>query len=195
MFLTSWTQMMAHALNHYQLEMVMSNTSLIDKMREDIAQKAFDSGADFFMWLDADQTYPEETIVRLARHCEDGKLVVGGVTPHKTDGMPMVWKFGNNYGAGDRVRDFPVNRGLVKVDSMGFGGVMTARKVFDEIDYPRFLRTWDFDMNCLVGEDFCFYARCKERDIDVWCDTDLIYHHITSYAIALNDRIFHEPTI
>jgi len=170
-FFTSAVQMFTRAQSEYNLVLMLSNSTLI-------------------MWLDADQIYPADTIVKLAKHCDDGKLVVGGVTPHKNDGKPMVWSFGNNYGAGNRENNFELNRGLVKVDSMGFGGIMTAKSVFDAIPYPRFYKTWDADTNHPVGEDFCFYARCKERGIDVWCDTDLQFQHLVTYAVQLGDKAF-----
>jgi hypothetical protein len=189
-FFASCVQMFSATQEKYRIMLLISNSSLIDTMRERLADESLKAGADYIMWLDADQIYPVDTILRLAEHCERGKLVVGGVTPHKNDGKPMVWSFGNNYGAGSRELDFKTGRGLVKVDSMGFGGVMTAREVFDTVKYPRFVRTWDNDNNNPVGEDFCFYARCKEKGIDVWCDTDLVFQHMVMYAVSLNDKAF-----
>lgn len=190
LFYACSVSMFSRAQSDYNLILLMSNATLIDTMRERLVDEALKSGADYIMWLDADQIYPAETIVQLVGHCESGKLIVGGVTPHKNDGEPMVWEFGNNYGAGNRVKNFETGRGLVKVDSMGFGGVMTAREVFDKVPYPRFIRTWDHDNNNAVGEDFCFYARCKEKGIDVWCDTDLTYQHMVQYAVGLHDKAF-----
>jgi hypothetical protein len=148
------------------------------------------AGADYIMWLDADQIYPSNTVLKLAEQCEAGKMVIGGVTPHKNDGKPMVYSFGNSYGACNRERNFEIGRGSVKVDAMGFGGVMTAKEVFDIVEYPRFMRTWDNDNNHIVGEDFCFYARCKEKGIDVWCDTDLVFQHLVQYAVSINDPVY-----
>jgi len=189
-FFSSAIQMLSAAKSEYDVILMISNATLIDVMRERIANEALKAGADYIMWLDADQIYPADTILRLARACDDGKLVVGGVTPHKNDGKPMVYRFGNNYGAGVRDKKFEVGRGLVKVDSMGFGGIMTAKEVFDVVKYPRFMKTWDADTNHPVGEDFCFYARCKEKGIDVWCDTDLVFQHLVTYAVQLNDPAF-----
>ena len=189
-FYASSVQMFSVAQSKYNITLLMSNATLIDTMRERLVDESLKAGADYIMWLDADQIYPADTIVRLAEHCEDGKMVVGGLTPHKNDGKPMVWAFGNNYGAGNRQRSFESHKGLVKVDSMGMGGVMTAKEVFDKVKYPRFIRTWDHDNNNAVGEDFCFYARCKENGIDVWCDTDLVFQHLVTYAVQLNDKAF-----
>jgi hypothetical protein len=189
-FFASCVQMFSRTQEKYNIALLVSNSSLIDTMRERLVDESLKMGADYIMWLDADQIYPADTILKLAEHCENGKLVVGGVTPHKNDGNPMVWTFGNNYGAGNRDRGFKTGRGLVKVDSMGFGGIMTAKEVFDSVHYPRFVRTWDKDMNNPVGEDFCFYARCKDKGVDVWCDTDLIFQHMVMYAVSLYDKAF-----
>jgi len=189
-FFASAVQMFSTAQSEYNLVLLMSNATLIDLMRERLAEEAMKYGADYIVWLDADQVYPADTILRLAKSCEAGKLVVGGVTPHKNDGKPMVWKFCNEYGSGERQRAFETSRGLVKVDSMGLGGVMMAKELFDIVKYPRFIKTWDPEQNHPVGEDFAFYYRCKENGVDVWCDTDLIFQHLVTYSVCLNDKAF-----
>lgn len=189
-FFASGVQMFSAAQSEYNVTLLMSNSTLIDVMRETLAGEALKAGADYIMWLDADQVYPPDTILKLAHHCEEGKLIVGGVTPHKNNGRPMAYTFGNNYGACVQAKEFELNRGLVQVDAMGFGGVMTAKEVFDTIPYPRFYKTWDYANNHAVGEDFCFYARCKEKGIDVWCDTDLVFQHLVTYAVQVNDPAF-----
>jgi hypothetical protein len=182
--------MFSRTQEKYNITLLLSNATLVDLMRERLADESLKLGADYIMWLDADQVYPVDTILKLAEHCEAGKLVVGGVTPHKNDGKPMVWKICNQYGSGDRDRGFETGRGLVKVDSMGFGGIMTAKEVFDIIKYPRFIKTWDPVQNHPVGEDFTFYNKCKENKVDVWCDTDLIFQHLCTYAVQLNDKAY-----
>jgi hypothetical protein len=190
LFFISAVKMLSFARNDYEIVMAISNATLIEKMREELAKVAMDNGADYIMWLDADQVYPEDTIVRLVGHLENGKQIVGGMTPHKNDGRPMVWKEGNSFGAGVRDKEIQPKTGLHKVYAMGFGGIAMTADVLNTIHYPRFQMKWDDELKGMIGEDFSFYSRCKTAGIDVWCDTDLVYGHLITYQVSLNDKLY-----
>jgi len=179
-------QMCLHASEFYKLSVYTSNTSLIDKMREVLADELQTIEPDYILWLDADQLYPMETIPKLAKHIDSGHLVVGGVTPDKHTSKPMVYRFLNDIGSCARDKNFEVSRGLVKVDAMGFGGIMMAPEVLKRIKPPYFPRDWDEAMQSYVGEDFGFYNKCRKAGIDVWCDTDLHYSHMVGTAVNVN---------
>lgn len=185
-FFLSFVQMCLKSAGNYILSIYNTNTSLIDKMREVLAEEIKSGQPDYILWIDADQLYPMDTIDRLAKHVDDGHLVVGGVTPDKHTAKPMVYKFLNELGTASRDRNFEVSRGLVKVDCMGFGGIMVAGEVMDRIQPPYFPRDWDEAMQSYVGEDFGFYNKCRKAGIDVWCDTDLHYSHMVATAVNVN---------
>ena len=185
-FFLSFVQMALHSAEFYKLAIYTSNTSLIDKMREVLADEVQTTDPDYVLWLDADQLYPMETLVKLARHIDAGHLVVGGVTPDKHTAKPMVYRFITELGSCSKDRNFQVNRGLVKVDAMGFGGIMMAGEVLKKIVPPYFPRTWDEPMQSFIGEDFGFYNNCRKAGIDVWCDTDLHYSHMVATAVNVN---------
>lgn len=187
-FFLSMLQMSLRTAQDYQLAVYTSNTSLIDKMREVLADEVLTTDPDYALWLDADQLYPMETMIKLAGHVDSGHLVVGGVTPDKHTAKPMVYRFLNDCGSCAHDRNFEVDRGLVKVDAMGFGGIMMAREVLEQIKAPRFPRTWDEAMQSFVGEDFGFYNKCRKAGIDVWCDTDLHYSHMVGTAVNVNRK-------
>lgn len=187
-FFLSFVQMCLKSAGNYLLSIYNTNTSLIDKMRELLAEEV--KGADYVLWIDADQLYPMDTIDKLVSHVDSGHLVVGGITPDKHTAKPMVYKFLNDVGTATRDRNFDVNRGLVKVDAMGFGGIMVAKEVMETLKPPYFPRDWDEAMQSFVGEDFGFYNKCRKAGIDVWCDTDLHYSHMVATAINVN----HNPT-
>lgn len=187
-FFLSFVQMCLYSAEFFKLAIYTSNTSLIDKMREVLADEVLTSDPDYVLWIDADQLYPMETIVRLARAVDDGKLVVGGLTPDKHTGKPMVYRFLNDKGSCAQDRNFEVGRGLVKVDAMGFGGIMMSADVLKKVKPPRFPRTWDEAMQSFVGEDFGFFNKCKQAGIDVWADTDLHYSHMVGTAVNVNRK-------
>lgn len=185
-FFLSFIQMLLKSAGNYLVSIYNTNTSLIDKMRELLAEEIKDLNPDYVLWIDADQLYPMETIDKLVAHVDAGHLVVGGVTPDKQTAKPMVYKFLNDVGSCARDRNFEVSRGLVKVDAMGFGGIMHAGSVLHELKPPFFPREWDEGMGSYVGEDFGFYNKCRKAGIDVWCDTDLHYSHMVAQAINVN---------
>ena len=98
-FMLSLVQMCLHSAEFFKLAIYTSNTSLIDKMREVLAEEVQTTNPDYILWLDADQLYPMETIVKLAKHVDSGHLVVGGVTPDKHTAKPMVYRFLNDCGS------------------------------------------------------------------------------------------------
>lgn len=173
---------------NFRLSIYNTNTSLIDKMREVLAEEMKEVKPDYVLWIDADQLYPMDTIDRLVKHVDDGHLVVGGVTPDKMTGKPMVYRFMNDVGSCARDRNFEVSRGLVKVDAMGFGGIMMAGNVLETIKPPFFPRNFDEAMQSYVGEDFGFYDKCRKACVDVWCDTDLHYSHMIAKAVNVNQN-------
>ena len=187
-FVLSFIQMCLYSSEYYKLAIYTSNTSLIDKMREVLADEVITTNPDYVLWIDADQLYPMETLVKLARHVDSGKLVVGGLTPDKRTGKPMVYRFLNEFGSCAQDKMFETNRGVVKVDAMGFGGIMMGREVLEKIKFPRFPRVWDDGMQSLVGEDFGFYNLCRRNGIDVWADTDLHYSHMVGTAVNINRK-------
>jgi len=157
-------------------------------MREVLGDEVLTTEPDYILWLDADQLYPMETIVKLAKHVDSGHLVVGGITPDKHTAKPMVYRFLNDAGSCAHDKAFEVGRGLVKVDAMGFGGIMMAREVLEKVRFPRFPRVWDEAMQSYVGEDFGFYNKCRKAGIEVWADTDLHYSHMVGTAVNVNRK-------
>lgn len=184
-FFTSAVSMFAAAERTHEVALMLLSGAYLDEMREQLAESVVKQGFDCAVWLDADQHYPRETITRLVAHVASGRDVVGGVTPNRPHGWPHVWRFANRYGSCVRDEEFTAGRGLVRVDALGFGGVATSRHALEAIGRPRFLRRWDEENASFVGEDFSFFSRCREKDIDVWCDSDLVFEHIAVGTIKL----------
>lgn len=185
-FFQSWSKMVLHSLGSYQLGLIMTTCCYMDKMRDDLVKEALRHNPDYLLWLDADQTYPVDTPERLMRHIDAGKMVVGGLTPDKKSGEPLVYELplGSKGGLVKRT-DITVGQGLVKVDAMGFGGIMTSPEVFRIMKPPCFQMTWNRKLKSTIGEDVRFYQNCKHVGIDVWCDTNLFYEHIDTIPTKL----------
>lgn len=183
LFFHSWNQMHYYSHNKYDLRLVSTNSCYMDKMRDDLVVIARRHKPDYILWIDADQTYPPDTPEVLMKHIDSGKSIVGGLTPQNMTGGSNVYDFVHDDGILVR-RDIIPGKGLHKVDAMGMGGVMTKPDVYEKLDLPCFTMRWDSKLARCPGEDVQFYANCKKEGIDVWCDSDLVFGHITTRSLV-----------
>ena len=161
-----------------------NQSAILDKNRDDLVEAALKYDANYMLWLDADQIYPNDVVDKLLKHM-NGRLVVGGVAPRRDDGAPLIYDFVETDGEFACVPSQKVlNRGLVEVDSMGFGGIMINPKVFEKIPFPRF-KMWATSKT-YVGEDIEFFRQCKLKGIKVYCDTGLHYGHLHVRPVMFN---------
>ena len=182
-----------YAAGKYQLGIITNGGCYQDSARDALTQEVIKHSPDYILWLDADQTYPANTPEILMKHMDNGKLVVGGVSPLKKksdnglDGKPSIWDL-DIYSNGVRHREVFLHQGLVKVEGMGLGGIMVSPVVFKTMEYPWFRRMWNKNEKALLGADFSFYANCKKAGIEVWCDTDLIFGHVHVSLMPLREK-------
>jgi hypothetical protein len=155
----------------------------MDKMRDDLAKAAKRHKPDYILWIDADQTYPEDTPEVLMKHIDSGKSIVGGLTPQNMEGGANIYTFVHDKGILARL-DVAPEEGLVKCEAMGMGGVMMKPDVFETLDLPCFTMRWEDSISRNPGEDVQFYANCKKAGIDVWVDTDLVFGHIATRSVV-----------
>lgn len=187
-FFYSCHLMQRQVASKYDFSIVTTNAPYLDMMRQQLVNVALAHKPDYILWLDADQTYPPETPEILINHIDDGKLVVGGVTPHRGTRRPLIYDFNEEGGViyRDNVK---LKNGLIKVGGMGFGGVMMNPDVFNKVDGNCFKMYWHEKFDTKVGEDVVFYNQCKEKNIDVWCDTDLLYDHLMTRGIGFAENL------
>jgi hypothetical protein len=106
---------------------------------------------------------------------------------HRLDGKPLVFNL-------DRItrkanhREILLHQGLIRVEAMGLGGIMTSPEVFKKLEFPWFQQMWDTEKKCCLSVDLQFYENCKKGGIDVWCDTDLLYDHWEVRPIKMNAK-------
>ena len=187
LFFRSWCNMQSYGKDVYHMSFVTWSSCYMDVMRDELVIAAMKYMPDYILWLDADQTYPMETIEILMEHVDSGKLIIGGITPDKDQGTPLVYDIVDDDTRGViRRREVRPNTGVIKVDAMGFGGIMTHPSIFKTIlKPPYFDMKWHSRLGIRPGEDVQFYLKCKEEGVDVWCDTGLPYDHVVVRQIGL----------
>ena len=104
--------------------------SHIAKAREDLAERSLAAGADWLLWLDADQTFPMDTLLRLLAH---DLPIVGAHYPRKnSEGLYSTALKGGKTLA-------PASQGLEAVDLMPFGVALISAEVFRKLPRPWFV--------------------------------------------------------
>ena len=177
-FFLTWSAMLMYSKDKYDLSLVTTHGPYIDSNRDELILQAYLMEPDYILFLDDDQTYPSNTPEILMAH---DKMVVGGVTPRKESGTPMLWDYK------DTVKfwsSLDGKTGLAKVTGMGMAGVLINAKVFYKLEYPYF-KMHSKPTYQEMGEDITFYLKCRDAGIDVWADLDLQYGHLTMAEVRI----------
>ena len=165
--------MSAYAAGKYLMSLFVGRGPTINIMRHLATTKALEDGADYILHLDADEIYPEDTPEWLMKHMSDEKMVVAGLCADRTKNSSVTFDFTDE---SPRVQRRPLkpNGGLVQVDVTGLGGVMTDPKIYKLLGESYFEGLKGY------GDDISFCYNCKQKNIPIWCDTDLQFGHIVS---------------
>lgn len=142
----------------------------IDASRNQIVEHAIKEKFDYIFWIDSDIIMPQNTLSKLF---EADKDIVSAVYPYKI--MPVESIVAKKYGEDGRYEDIDIdklNSGLIKVDGIGFGCVLTKVDIFNKINKPYFVYTPD------MGEDIYFSKKAQEVGFDIWLDTDIFCDHL-----------------
>lgn len=112
-----------------------SRGSLVALRRNVIAERALRQGADWLLWIDADQSFPPDTLKRLLAH---GRDFIGCNIPIRYE---PIGPSAGNIGEDGRVRHVWTeagNKSVEAVDVMGMGVCLIHRKVFEAVAAPWF---------------------------------------------------------
>lgn len=146
-------------------------------MRNALARECLDNGDDWIFFVDDDQAFPVETLIRLLAH---GQPVVSAlIFQRAAPFLPTAYatKEHNAYQPLD-IRSVG-NNNLVKVAGAGTGGLLIRSEVLRKLDdgTPWFVYTDEF------GEDLYFCNRLAEAGIDILVDTACRMGHIAPSAV------------
>lgn len=137
-----------------ELKTFMAQGHLLDN-RNGLAKAARDWGADWILWLDADHTFPDDTLIRLLAHDLD---VVGCNYVRRRPAGPVAVKGGHPLYSD---KGGPVE----EVDTLGLGVCLMRASVFDSLDWPWFTVERSTNGTGHVSEDVCFFRALKRAGI------------------------------
>ena len=151
----------------------------IEEMRNRIAERALDLECTHLLFLDADMSYPPDTITKLLANDVDicGALCFKRWPPF----IPTLF-IGEKYEM--KLMD-PWPSGLVEVTATGTGCLMIKTDVFNQIKYPWFEFTKN-ENGDTVGEDIGFCYKAADVGIKVHVDTTIETEHIAQMRINRN---------
>lgn len=164
---------------------IMTNrkkSTLIEDGRYDIVRKGF--YGDYLLWIDADQVFPPDTLMRLVAH---DKPIVGTLVSTKEPPHMVVTGIGDQEYGYMSILDWPENS-LIEVDVTGFGCCLIKREVleafpegnpFERIKIPAF--------DSKMGEDWSFCVRAKEMGFPIHVDTSIPVGHKGQYIYTIGD--------
>jgi len=147
--------------------------SILPQLRHDLIVDAKTLGCTHVLFIDSDQTFPKDTVHRLAKH---DKAIVGCNIATKVlppDCAPTARKHSPINPFGDVVFTYDHTQGLEKVWRLGFGVILIKMSVFEDIPEPWFNVEWREDLKKFVGEDWYFCEWAEKRGISIWVDHDL----------------------
>lgn len=152
-------------MNGFEVMFINPRFSTVGKARWDGVRKALDAGAEKILFIDSDQTFPAEGLIRLAA---TGKKIIGGISTTRVEPIEFTARInGKRY-------DMAKWKGLHRVGSNGFSFFLIDREVFSKVEEPWFGAGDKWYAN--EDEQFCHEA--KRKGYTIWVDADLRIGHL-----------------
>lgn len=156
---------------HLELTFQSLSMSNLPLSRTRLAAGALAWKADWILWLDADQTFPRDTLLRLLAH---SLPVVGCNCPLRDNSNGCA---SAPYGEGGSRRFRTTTAGaaespLLEVDSLGLAVCLVRATIFAELPQPWFELQMGLG-NDYLGEDYYFFRKVRKNGDKVFIDQQL----------------------
>lgn len=158
---------------------IQSTSGPIDEMRNLIARQALERDHTHLMFLDADMTYPRDTIPRLL---DWDKPIVSGLCFKRYPPFNPTLFVGDRYNL-TLMDPYPKDT-LVRVTATGTACMLIKMEIFEQMPYPWF--TFDRSSqndNKPVGEDIGFCYKAADLGFTTWVDTSLKTRHLSLMGV------------
>lgn len=145
-------------------------------MRNSLAQACLDQERDWILYIDDDQVFPTQTLMRLLAHNQPvvSALIVQRAAPF----LPTAYAGRDEDGQYQTLDLRSVgSNNLVLVAATGTGGLLVRADVLRELGDPWFVYSEDF------GEDLFFANRLAEAGVPMLVDTGCRMGHVAPAAV------------
>lgn len=150
----------------------------IDQIRNLIADWA--KNYDYLFSVDSDIAFPKNTLKKLLAH--DVDMVSGLYRQRKDQQILEIYRNGVSVPYSELK-----GRGLVEVQSAGFGCLLVKSAVIRAMDYPHFVYKSAIDHKNTVSEDTYFCIKAKEKGFKVFADTSILCDHHGARVFRIED--------
>lgn len=192
-----------------EIDTFIVSSSMLTQSRHKLVAEALVWGADYMLFLDADHTFPPDTLARLWSH---NKLIVGcNYARRCLPTAPTAAKHVTDDDGEDHKNlvyttvELASENVLEEVDHLGFGVCLIDMRVFTLLEAKAqdegkdsFLPLFHFDTTpdglTVIGEDVYFFRKVREAGVPVYCDHALswevghLYESIMTNALANKHR-------
>ena len=179
----------AHSLVQMKIvgtvQYAFQSCSLVYKSRNELANVAVESGADYVLWFDSDMVFPSTIMVDLMADMEGRDIVSGVYHMRRPPFKPVIWKTLRqglipSENINEDYDDYPKD-GIFEIDGCGFGCVMMRTSILQTI-VDRYHDL--FGPLPGYGEDLSFCVRAKSCGFKIHCDPKLQLGHKGSLIIS-----------
>jgi hypothetical protein len=150
-----------------EIRTMLAQGPLLD-VREGLVHAARSWGADWILWLDADHTFPNDTLLRLLAHDRDVAACNYARRAGATE--PVAQKDGQLVQTTEALAR---SNALDPCDATGLGVCLMRASVFDRLEPPYFQLELKPDGSGYVSEDFTLFKRLKAAGIEARIDHGL----------------------
>jgi len=168
---------------NYQFYAPMS--CYIHMNREESVQRAFEMGADYILFIDADMIFPTDALTKLLNLDKD----IASVTYNyrrlpQTSIVTLDEKYDADYQDVDdtKTKDGQIPLSAIKnpfrVKACGGGFLLIKMDVFNKIKRPWFFFEPETETTQPVGEDVWFCDRARELGYEIWIDPSIEMGHV-----------------
>ena len=159
--------------------------SLVYKSRDDLAERAVASGADYVLWIDSDMVFPSDLLVDLLEDMEGRDIVSAICHMRRPPYRPCLYKtlkrgLTPDENQTEHYDDYPKD-GIFQVDGCGFGCVMVRGSVLRAV-IEKYHQC--FAPLPGVGEDLSFCLRARACGFDIHADPKLQVGHKASTIVT-----------
>jgi hypothetical protein len=158
-------------------------STYLPQARQMLAKQVVKSGSDKTLWLDSDMEFPANTLKRLL---EDNKEIVGA--NYRARRPPH--RFVAGWGHEAECITSSNSKGLIQVDSIGFGVLLTDTGLLDT-EEPLFSTPWISTPvgPQIMGEDIWFCRNMLKTGHKIYVDHDLSkdVKHIGLYPYSISE--------
>lgn len=155
---------------------ITADNGPIDTLRNDIVQKALQTGATKLIMMDVDMIYHPKTVIRLM---ERNLPIVGALCFRRYVPFDSIMLRITD-GGYQSIDDWEDGE-LVEVDATGAGCIMYDMEIFRKMPYPWF--RFQKRNGLTIGEDIGFCQDLKAAGYRIFVDTSVPCDHLTTMAV------------